>query len=442
MIRNIRIHLLFFLAAILPSCGGEDTEGAFPSPGEGETVTASFRLGFTSGGQPATKAMTDEQEHRIGNLAILAFKVNDNGSEQLQYIWKERNLKDGKTSVTAKIRIEPYPQRFVLIANAIDRIDLLSAGGQEKASVMAGLRITGDSPWNLAKAEDNLPIPMWGESDPIAPESPGGTIDVGMIRMLARIDINVTTPDFNLTKLYLYNPQQSGCIAPATASWDAGGKEAKLPTIPAGGTKLHNKAYPITSSGTQDATLYTFEAPAATGDEATCLVFGGKVNDEDEKYYRMDFLDADKTPIPLLRNNKYTVQITKIPTNGYSTPDDAFQPIDGIDLGDFYVTKKDVINVEGGSVQGTYEQAQRTCAELKPGNWALPSAEQMHIIYDELISNNNEDYGFRHGYYWIFPLAKEDGKDCNCFTISSPNKQLSIGTSCYIRCVRTKISPR
>jgi hypothetical protein len=154
---------------------------------------------------------------------------------------------------------------------------------------------------------------MWGESDEIEGISAQTEIpDIKLVRSLARIDISVSEDalsNFLIESVYVYHSNNQALIAPAPANFDRIASEVTAPSIPGGATALPVQEYALPVPGLSfDRGIYVFETEANT----TFLVIGGSYNGGATTYYQADFTDTGDMPVPLLRNNKYTVNITRV----------------------------------------------------------------------------------------------------------------------------------
>jgi hypothetical protein len=191
---------------------------------------------------------------------------------------------------------------------------------------------------------------MWGEIANITVGSLMGTQQVTLARMVAKIDVVLTTDlakgKFNLESVRLYNYNDQGGVAPVATNWNPTTSVATTPSVPGTAKKPTDPANnPLTYDGdaiTKDdidptrgvsctGEIYTFEAVAGTDaglTTNTCLVIGGKYGtDAQTTYYRIDFANTSGQTIaylPLLRNHQYKVNITKVKSPGLATATQAF----------------------------------------------------------------------------------------------------------------------
>lgn len=154
---------------------------------------------------------------------------------------------------------------------------------------------------------------------------------------------------FRLREFYAYFSTENGRVAPAGDAYVAAGSDDANKTrsvdkasLPANADvlPLENKYFIKSSADVgQLGSLYLYENKHYTdngydqpgsivdnpGVATTRLVVGGIYgNDEKVTYYRVDIADASTSELTdLLRNHKYTFNITSVDGTGYDTPDDA-----------------------------------------------------------------------------------------------------------------------
>lgn len=194
--------------------------------------------------------------------------------------------------------------------------------------------------WNTISASDYAAFPMWGETtaEDITNATTELSAPVVMLRMLAKINVQLDksvdglTDTFKLKSVRVYNINARGRIVPEAGALIHETRDnnpyvmVSSPSIPAT-TEDYSSRYmgpelfqDFSAPGETDVAIrgaiYIFETRAVVSNEkrleATCLVVGGMYNDDtDESYYRLDFLESDKTTFRhILRNNQYIMRIS------------------------------------------------------------------------------------------------------------------------------------
>ncbi|NDV82364.1 BACON domain-containing protein [Bacteroides sp. 51] len=349
--------LLCLLTATFNSCIADEEE---INPGGGtdaQQVAVRFRLETPRQVYPVTRAMSTDAENNVQRVDVLAFKVtgsSPNYTEKFAYHASTTTITDVGTSDKKEFTVKLLKggtdlYRFVLLTNLDDAVGdalahLSTNGDKEDILKRTDLLITNTGKWSAedSRLGTSKPIPMWGETAPMqvtdAVES-SGISNIKLIRMLTRLDVEVTTNDakakFKLATVHLYNRKTRGYIAPLAANWNSSVNKVTAASVPADSDPTND---PLTILGpleyndasTADVAfineIYTFEAAAAAGQasKATCIVVGGYYdNSPNLSYYRLDFLD-NKVYRDLYRNHYYKMNIIKVSGAGYDTSLKAF----------------------------------------------------------------------------------------------------------------------
>ena len=339
---------ILFLSVALAGCVDDHEDGNYPSVTREGEVKVPFSISMPAQ-MPKTYALDDNDENEVKTIDILAFKVNGNEetfayraqAEQGSIVDDGANNKKKFIVTLQKDGSQTY--RFVALANAKNELDNTFVGGivvgTSKDVVMQQLQLSGISKWNVNNGtEGYLPIPMWGETTNNIVIQDNTTItDLKLLRMVAKINIkidpSITESSFALSSVSLYNYYTAGRIAPDQANLVSGSRSTvDKPTVIGTTTKG-----PINYEGTGMVTnnsilnnIYTFESVVPKNQsevdmsKVTTLVVGGKYNGSSTvSYYRVDIVNG-KNYLDILRNHLYTINITKVKSSGYPTPEEAF----------------------------------------------------------------------------------------------------------------------
>ncbi|MCD8178490.1 MAG: BACON domain-containing protein [Tannerellaceae bacterium] len=284
-------------------------------------------------------SMTEEDENRIDDLVLLAFKI-EGSNETFAYQAKATAIEDiGSGSdtkkVTVKLKVSDDYYRFVFLANVTSEIeeqlgDIASVG--EKDLVLQRLTQTceEEKQW-----DDTDCFPMWGESEPWQIKEDGNTDkNVKMIRAVSRIDVVSTTNNFKVVGAHLYQFHRKGYVVPHPDNINSD-KTSHTATIPAEPLMV-GKSLPYSAENDEIVqTIYTYESyKNSVHLEKTCLVVGGIYYPADYKdgdpepavsWYRIDFVDTEEKDIHLLRNHCYILRIRSVAGEGYTDPDEAYE---------------------------------------------------------------------------------------------------------------------
>lgn len=299
--RNIYSGLILLGCGILAaSCITEETDGGYPDGKDGQAeVQFSLRM---PGASRATRAMDAADEEAVVTADVLVFDA----AGALVDIGHGRSITDVSTATEAvtsfNVTLQIGANRDVwVVTNAREIIDTAYPAGLpvdgtvDKDALRASLTMNLPSAgWNAATGS-YTPIPMWGEK--LAVDIDGttqltGSNSVKVNRMVARVgvylDAGITSSDFTLTSVRVYNYNTAGRLVPdaLAADWSASAPYAVEPSLPAnpGATTGPLEYLSMTTVDRElDGEIYLFEAEKGTaiGDPAgdymdnPCLVGGG-----------------------------------------------------------------------------------------------------------------------------------------------------------------------
>ena len=352
-------YILFLLLLTIDSCSREH----WMNPPVAEEIgqkSVMLKLAVPSAGTQGTttRSIGSYQENTIETLDILAFKV-ENGVETFQY-WAEGKKDVGHDegeslqSFTATLRMQDYPQRFVLITNAHQKVmELISKVDWrhvEKEVMLSNLTFSlmdqgGGDRWKATGALSYTAIPMWGETAPKVISATTTSISdstIPMLRMVAKMEVQLDesvtnlTNTFKLKSVHVYNTNTSGRITPKPGITYIDNMIAQKASLPTSVTSVVGPlAYTdFTPPGDIDkamrGAIYLFETAAKNnGDflEQTCIVVGGYYGaDHTESYYRLDFYKSNGTDhLDILRNHRYICNIIEVKGRGLPTVDEAYR---------------------------------------------------------------------------------------------------------------------
>ena len=346
------ILLLSFLFG-MESCFKDTSDITSNKDNKEKSVTLKVAIPYAAS-QGSTRSIGEAQENTIETLDILAFKV-ENGVETFQY-WSEAKKDAGNSegafsqAFSAKLFVEDYQQRFVLVTNARNKVEdlILQAdwGNADKEAMLKQLEVnlnTSDR-WNAISASNYTAIPMWGQSEPKLIKGNTATIGtISLLRMIAKVDVQLDeniaglTSKFKIKSVHVYNTNTSGRVVPKSGAEyvDANmiAKKASLPDY-VSSASAPLKYVDFTSPGEEDiamrGAIYLFETAAKNAGnflEETCIVVGGLYgSDIQETYYRLDFFASDETThLDILRNHRYICNIVAVKGRGYTTVDEAYK---------------------------------------------------------------------------------------------------------------------
>jgi hypothetical protein len=314
-----------------------------PTVGNDERLVT---LSLTTPSSVPTRALSSTQEDAVHTVDVLLFNGED-------FFYRAiGDQPNASNEFTVKLPSNASAYKAVVLANARAILTTLSipvaqkqTPGTTRTNLLESIThiLSGSvSEWTSALGTNG--IPMWGyENDLAVNESssnPAATIS--LTRMVAKIDITVDedVTNFKLASVSLYNYSGRGTIAPAASTWSTSGYDpaqwngvkAIAPHLFGGIIFNGHIDYSISPApGITSFTneIYVYEAQAGTNGFVgnTCLVIGGYYEGATTPtYYRVEFIGTDGTTfLPLLRNHKYSVNITEVTAHGYPSASDAYK---------------------------------------------------------------------------------------------------------------------
>lgn len=341
----IYLIVSIFLFTGLTACS-EDNDPLISGDGTTEQEIK-FSLSLPGMNRPLlSKALTASDENKIADIDILVFDVDDNNNETFSYHRAVTSTITQGGTDNQEVSFKTWLKRgnnqnIVLIANARPVVNTIISSIAEKGSkadILKKLVISRTGSW---PSDSSLPIPMYsetGKTDIHAVANTNPPLNMQLLRMLARIDVKNLAANFELQEVYLCNASMSGYISP---EWNTKGNiafGATTPNLPPSFSKQSPLPYTVLSE-TLEREIYTFESAEATDTNghdnvnrknSTCLVLKGLYSGK-SYYYRIDFTYPDPAAtdpssikyMPLLRNYKYEIDITRAEGIGYSSIQDA-----------------------------------------------------------------------------------------------------------------------
>ncbi|QQS97093.1 BACON domain-containing protein [Sphingobacterium spiritivorum] len=328
MISRFDILIYIFILITLSGCKKIDSPEQESNSGE-QQVTLRLLMP-QSDNKAGTYAISEADQNSIHSLDVLAFRIADDGKEYYAYHKQAVLLRPGDNAAAVDFHVDLLKStdkfRFVLIANAATQLQTALSGlpvNTEKETLMSRMEYGIMTKWNAGSSGNFTPLPMWGESMMIdGINNNTQKFSVSMLRSLAAIDIKVTADNFVMTQVYVYNMSGKGRIAPVAGNYDAAEYKVKAPSIPAGTNRLTAQEYTSGTTGLAgEIFLFESTAPGNTGDSnATGLVIAGKyAGSSDITYYRVELTDDQQKLLPVLRNHRYAIDITKVHAAGFSS---------------------------------------------------------------------------------------------------------------------------
>lgn len=314
--RQHRIFLILYAMLSGTSCTQDYIEsGVIPDRVPGK-VAVSFEIEIPVAVPVQSYAAYSDCD--VLNMDVLVFDQNDTFLERVG-----SDMISGNGAVKSfTVRIDPSATRrtFMVIANArtasgVDRIDMTSL--TPGMSVTDALTALKTKPLAGGRADEILPLVMFGRGELSKVDGTTGRLSVSLRRAVACIQIRTAAPtasnglaNFTLLRGTLSQAAGFGLVAPGSGTG---------PNVPSGLTFVD-----YWTSDTDDAgwsvgsnpVLYAYER-SNTLDYMSLLVkasWRGR-----EYYYRLVMQGTDGGPIAILRNHRYTVSIVSVNAPGWES---------------------------------------------------------------------------------------------------------------------------
>lgn len=327
-------YALYLMFILLPITACSDDTVSSESQSDADAVTITVNVPAMQ--IPVTRSIAgDDGEAVIRNLEVLVF--GHMGLEE--HVTVHSFDQSGGTSsnlyeITFKVKLSTSQSAttVAIVANMLpEEIEAAIYDRTNKEDILAALihKTPAGEKWNATSYYDCEEIPMYGETEVMGIYDNMHLEEVGLKRMLARIDVaNNVSSVFKLNNVLLYNYNTAGLVAYSM--------DTNVPNLPDEPGKQTGGCLTYVFPASQSSLIgeiYTYEAAAASGNEtddsrinATCIVFEGEY-EGNEYYYRVDFVDSFMEYMPILRNHLYTFTITEVSGVGFSSPEEALQSL-------------------------------------------------------------------------------------------------------------------
>jgi hypothetical protein len=307
--RNIITYLLFAVASI--GCSKEYTVGD-------SECHVKFDLNI-----PAMTSATSPNGALSSEGVIKSLEIFVIDNDRMWYSTQAYSISgtDGRlhTACTAVLPASATASTLILVANRSNYADRYPPAGSSLSVLKAAM--LNDYP--------TTDIPMCGEA--VAPGiAENVTIEVNMLCALACVDVRLDehVSNFVMNEMYACHVADKFRIVPNAGNIinTYAAPVAIAPT--AAGTAAYTvKCGPVAITGAASSGQLFIPESAGTSvperqPSATCIVVGGIYNSR-QTYYRMDFDEAPHRFGQVLRNCRYDFLITKVNSNGWTTPDEA-----------------------------------------------------------------------------------------------------------------------
>lgn len=279
-------YLITLLGLLLASCTDEDALGT-PLTGNDDKTAFQFSVNMPEYTPALTRAATDE--NAVNDLWLMTFDANGLfiGRAHASLLSSNSN---GTGTFQANI---PDDARIIhLIANYSqwDSFDERAAMQKDEREIIPSLNST-----NLV---------FWGRQ---TISSANDTPNVTLYRNLAKVTVETEATNFEVTGYALCNYASNGTVAPFNPNAPATPFTLidGTPTLP---RSPISKIDQTETDCNMDA-KYMFENENYSNDQTYIIIKGKLTGKTEELYYKIQLLDTDKKPYPVMRNYHYKIVI-------------------------------------------------------------------------------------------------------------------------------------
>ena len=279
-------YLIALFGLLLTSCTDEDSLSNPPTGNNDKTV---FQFSVNMPEYTSVRTRAAINENAVNDLWLMTFDTNGLfiGRAHASLLSSNSN---GTGTFQANI---PDDSRIIhLIANYSqwDSFDERAAMQKDEREIIPSL-----SSSNLV---------FWGRQ---TISSPSDSPNVTLYRNLAKVTVENEATNFEVTGYALCNYTSSGTIAPFNPS---------APTTPFtlidGKPTLPRNPISKTDQNAADCNMepkYMFENENFSNDQTYIILKGKLAGKTEELYYKIQLLDTDKNPYPVIRNYHYKIVI-------------------------------------------------------------------------------------------------------------------------------------
>lgn len=334
MKKLFNIFSIGLLLAGMASCSEE-----FPAENKIETNSRTILIEL-----PYTEQQTATRATPLGNairtLDILAF------DEQGRYLYTSESaplysIDNGHNylyTIDIQKKEEAAKQSFVFIANMREKVKTVCAASEGKYKNEIVPQLTFDNcNWNTSSTG----LPMWSEtSTSYDITTSAGVLDkIKMLRSVAAIEVLINgdlnevhgLDYFKLSDIQPVDFHSIGYAAPSTGnySWENDRYIISRPSVPEGNSPYDG--YLISADAPSNSIQGKLFVPefdlnkAQEGNIPSVLIAGyyGKGNSSKKTWYKVNLVKNGE-PVDILRNYRYVLNITNVSSEGFTTPEEAY----------------------------------------------------------------------------------------------------------------------
>lgn len=316
----------------------EDGDGDRQTPNN--NVPVRFSLNITETSPTIRKADDTTIEELVETIDVLAFVKS---GADYSYSYRRRGTDYSEMAFSVDMISYSENQVVVILVNAREELNAANILVSDNIQgAMSKIFVTSGEEW-ATDADDYRAIPMAGISAPtvITEGMKRFPEEVGIIRMLARVNIslNANVGNFTLESAQIFNRVTKGYVGYKPSEWSSA---AWVPTDGSGNPSkayLPSKIYRAEGSGSESNitnSIYVLESKGVTLDrylESTAIVVGGVYTSEagpQTCYYRIDLTpngQLGSSAIDIIRTHSYNIEIQKVSFPGAVSAKDAYEGV-------------------------------------------------------------------------------------------------------------------
>ena len=288
--------VLLFCMIVVASCSRDAITIPEQHVQEGEEILVSFTASI-----PEFKRVITRANGGVNDMYLLVFDENGN------YIAKRQATLSNQTETggtfTAQLPSSSN-KRIVHFISNYDWTGFSDTGGLNEASVVALLSTDNVTFWSRVELNSGISSTCFEG------------INVELLRNQAKISVINEAAELTYNGFTIHNTPTKGSVAPYS-----------LATGFAIGTLIEPLDITLNTALLSDITndeKYLFERKNASATEITTVIIKGIYEDQ-EYFYKIDLIDADKNRYDIERNYHYIVKIKTVTRSGYINFNDALE---------------------------------------------------------------------------------------------------------------------
>lgn len=325
-----------------------------------------------------------------------------------------------ETKFTVNLPQSSSPRTLHFVANKVPADFSFGTETAIMTELTTSLRASGDTSSNEDAYWQRVEVSNLLEQDKATLNA--ALTKIPLVRNFAKIQIGNKPTNFTVTGFALINTPTSGTVVPYNTStgdfepyWKASGdnkvgkdyselKEANYEAFMPEDVKLGSQP---TDSGDGGLTFdtnpkYTYESSSAN---ETAIIIKGKISGATtDTYYKVEFYDATNGNYDVLRNVEYTINITNVIGEGYSTAKEAADNVGGNNISNSIATQS-LLNISDGTqrlyVEYTSKRVMKAGEPFTLKYKFTTDGKAANVTYNNKITTSTSSANESNGYLTI-----------------------------------------